>query len=162
MLGEGEKRWGKIGRWPSQTCSQHRAAQTPSFSLTWSLPEQRYDSNTSIQSEFTCGYYAYTISTCLFQSSPPHKEQSCQHQGESRSISTRLACRSTPDPGLLLLCKCWQWHYCVANDSLGIVVMLQLPINSPRGWHGSSHPLTSASLIKDYFIDITKTKTMKP
>ena len=97
-----------------------------------------------------------TISTCLFQSSPPHKEQSCQHQGESRSISTQLACRNTLDLELLLLCKCWYWYYCVANDSLGIVVMLQLPINSPRGWHRSCHSLTSASLIKGYFSDITK------
>ena len=40
--------------------------------------------------------------------------------------------------------------------------MLQLPINSPRGWHRSSHSLTSASLIKGYFSDITKTKTLKP
>ena len=152
----------QMGRWPSPTCNQHRAAQTPSFSLTWSLPEQRYDSNTSIQSEFTCGHYAYTISTCLFQSSPPHKEQSCQHQGESQNISIQLVCRSPPNPGLLPLCKCWYWYYCVAKNSLGIVVQ-ELPINSPRGWHRSSHSLTSASLIKDYFSDITKRKkTLKP
>ena len=144
----------------TQTCSQHRAAQTPSFSLTWSLPGQRYDSNTSIRSVFKCGHSAKTISTCLFQSSPPHKEQSCQHQGESQNISIQLVCRSTPDLELLLLCKCWCWHIVsrVLYDSLGI----ELPINSPRGWHRSSHSLTSASLIKDYFNDITKTKTMKP
>ena len=109
---------------------------------------------------FKCGHSAKTISTCLFQSSPPHKEQSCQHQGESQNISIQLVCRSTPDLELLLLCKCWCWHIVsrVLYDSLGI----ELPINSPRGWHRSSHSLTSASLIKDYFNDITKTKTMKP
>ena len=109
---------------------------------------------------FTCGHYDNTISTCLFQSSPPHKAQSCQHQEGSQSISTRLVCRSTPDLELLLLCKCLYWYYCVANDSRGIVVMLQLPINSPRGWHRSSHSLTSASLIKGYFSDITKSKNI--
>ena len=158
MQGVEGKKWERQGdgQLATQTCSQHRAAQTPSFSLTWSLPEQRYDSNTSMYSVFTCHHYANTITTCLFQSSPPHKEQSCQHQGGSRSISTLLVCRSTPDLELLLLCKCWYWYYCVANNSLGIVVQ-ELPINSPRGWHRSSHSLTSASLIKGYLSDRTKT-----
>ena len=145
---------GNIGRWPIGQVKPATSTGRPRLRLFLSHGHflSREDSNTSIQSVFTRGHYANTISTCLFQSSPLHKEQSCQHQGENRSISTRLVCRSTPDPGLLLLCKCWYWYYCVANDSLRIVVMLQLPINSPRGWHRSSHSLTSASLITGYLL----------
>ena len=42
--------------------------------------------------------------------------------------------------------------------------MLQLPINSPRGWHRSCHSLTSASLIKGHFSvrHNKKAKTSEP